>query len=103
MSFKVVGKTWVYVSNCGISCSSNFWHCWFSNWNWDNFFNRWNSYKFEDNLDKIFFVNKNQSNNLSVGCRLAFSLIELIEVDATLEKKIEQYEGEFGQDEFLDL
>jgi hypothetical protein len=38
-----------------------------------------------------------------VGCRLAFSLIELIEVDATLEKKIEQYEGEFGQDEFLDL
>jgi hypothetical protein len=30
-------------------------------------------------------------------------LIELIEIDAILEKKIEQYEGEFERNELLDL
>jgi hypothetical protein len=34
-----------------------------------------------------------------VGCSSPFSLIELIEVNATLEKKLEQYEGESKQDE----
>ncbi len=38
-----------------------------------------------------------------MGCSSPFTLIELIEVDVTLEKKIEQYEGECEQDELLDL
>jgi hypothetical protein len=38
-----------------------------------------------------------------VGCSSPFSLIELIEADVALEEELEQYEGEFEQDELLDL
>ncbi len=38
-----------------------------------------------------------------MGCNSLPSLIELIEVDAILEKKIEQSKGEFERDELLDL
>jgi hypothetical protein len=30
---RVVGKTQVFISNCGISCLSDFWRDWFSNRN----------------------------------------------------------------------
>ncbi len=56
-----------------------------------------------DNLDKIIFVSKNWSNDLRVGCGSPSSLIELIELDVALQEKIEQYKGEFEQDELLDL
>jgi hypothetical protein len=51
----------------------------------------------------IIFVSKFQPNDLKVGWNSAFNLIELIEAISTLEKKIEQYEGEFERDELLDL
>jgi len=38
-----------------------------------------------------------------VGCSSPSSLIELIEADLALEEELEQYEGEFEQDELLDL
>jgi len=38
-----------------------------------------------------------------VGCSSPFNLINLIEANATLGKKKEQYEGEFEGDELLDL
>jgi hypothetical protein len=38
-----------------------------------------------------------------VGCNSPPSLTKLIEVDAGLEDKLKQYEGEFKQDELLDL
>jgi hypothetical protein len=38
-----------------------------------------------------------------VGCSSPFCLIKLIEVDVVLEEESKQYEGEFEQDEILDL
>jgi hypothetical protein len=38
-----------------------------------------------------------------VGCSSPSSLIELIEADPALDEKLEQYEGEFEQNELLDL
>jgi hypothetical protein len=38
-----------------------------------------------------------------VGCSSTSSLIELIEVDLASKEELEQYEGEFEQNEVLDL
>jgi hypothetical protein len=38
-----------------------------------------------------------------VGCSSPSSLIELIEADLALKEELKQYEGEFEQDELLDL
>jgi hypothetical protein len=38
-----------------------------------------------------------------VGCNSPSTLIELIEADLALEKELEQYDGEFEQNELLDL
>jgi hypothetical protein len=38
-----------------------------------------------------------------VGCSSPSSLIELIEANLACEEELEQYEGEFEQDELLDL
>jgi hypothetical protein len=38
-----------------------------------------------------------------MGCSSTYSLIELIEANLALEEELEQYEGEFEQDELLDL
>jgi hypothetical protein len=56
-----------------------------------------------NNLNKIIFVSKNWPSDPRVGCSSPSSLIELIEADVTLEEELEQYEGEFEQDELLDL
>jgi hypothetical protein len=52
------------------------------------------------NSDKIIFVSKNWPSDPSVGCSSTSSLIELIEADLALK---EEYEGEFEEDDFLDL
>jgi hypothetical protein len=56
-----------------------------------------------NNLDKILFVSKNWASDPRVGYSSPSSLIELIEVNLALEEELEQYEGEFEQDELLDL
>jgi hypothetical protein len=38
-----------------------------------------------------------------VGCSSPFSLIELTKANVTLQEELEQYKGEFEQDELLDL
>jgi len=53
-----------------------------------------------DNLDKLIFLNKNWPNDPRVGSYLPCNLIELIEVDASLE---EEYEGKFELDELVDM
>ncbi len=53
-----------------------------------------------DNLDKLIFISKNWSNDPRLSCSLFFNLIELIEVDVSLE---EEYEGEFEQDKLVDM
>ncbi len=55
------------------------------------------------NLDKIIFVTENWISDPRVGCNSPPSLTKLIEVDVGLEDKLKQYEGEFKQDELLDL
>jgi hypothetical protein len=40
-----------------------------------------------DNLDKLIFVSKNLPSDLRVSGSSPFSLIKLIEVDATLEEE----------------
>jgi len=42
-------------------------------------------------------------NDHKVGCSSPSSLIELIKVDNTLEEELKQYEGEFEQNEVLNL
>jgi len=43
------------------------------------------------------------ANDHKVGCSSPSSLIELIKVDDTLEEELKQYEGEFEQNEVLNL
>ncbi len=105
----MVGVTRVSISNCGIFCSSNFWHYWFSNKNWKKFLlagiitNLRRCHLQWDYSEKLIFVSKNWPNDLRVGCNSSSTLIELIEADLALEKELEQYEGEFERDELLDL
>ncbi len=56
-----------------------------------------------DNLNKIIFFSKKWPSDPRVGCSSTYSLIELIEANLALEEELEQYEGEFEQDELLDL
>jgi hypothetical protein len=41
------------------------------------------------NLEKLIFVNKNWPNDLRIGCKSPSNLVELIEKDLELEKKLE--------------
>jgi hypothetical protein len=45
----------------------------------------------QSNLEKIIFVNRNWPSNPKVGCKSLFNLVELIENDLGLEKKIKAY------------
>ncbi len=45
-----------------------------------------------DNLNKLIFISKNWPNDPRLSCSLPFNLIELIEVDVSLE---EEYKGDF--------
>ncbi len=94
MSFKMVGETQVYISNCRISCSLDSWHCW-SQIEIERIFSlaqiltNLRRCRLElDNLNKIFFVSKNWPSDPRVGCSSPSSLIELIEVDLVLEEEL---------------
>ncbi len=45
------------------------------------------------NLKKLIFMNKNWLDDSRGGCKSHFNLVELIENDLKLEKKLEQFEG----------
>jgi hypothetical protein len=61
MSFRVEGETQILFSKCGISCSSNSWHCWFSiktkiNFSLVGIFTNLKQCHLQsDNLNRIFF------------------------------------------------
>jgi hypothetical protein len=42
-----------------------------------------------NNLDKLIFVNKNWPNDLNVGCKSFYNLVEFIAIDAYLEEELE--------------
>ncbi len=56
-----------------------------------------------DNLDNLIFIKKIWPNDPTVDCYLPFNLINLIDTKTNvyLEKKLEEYEGEFEQDELI--
>ncbi len=56
-----------------------------------------------NNLDKLTFVNKNWPNDLRIGCKPFFKFNGLIETNAKLEKKLEEFEGTFERDEILEI
>jgi hypothetical protein len=53
-----------------------------------------------DNLNTLIFINKNWSNDLMVSFFWPFSLIDFIEINASLKEDLEEYEGELKQNEF---
>ncbi len=44
----MVGEAWIYVFYSCIPCLSNLKHCWFTIWNWMNFFFGGNIYWYEE-------------------------------------------------------
>ncbi len=48
---------------------------------------------------KLIFVNKNQSNDLRIGCKSLSNLLEFFERDVDLE----EFEAEFERDEVLEV
>jgi hypothetical protein len=52
------------------------------------------------NLNKLIFVNKNWPNDLRIGCKSPFSLVDLIKTNLNLE---EEFEKAFEKDEILEL
>ncbi len=55
------------------------------------------------NLEKLIFVSKNWPNDLRVGCKSPFNLVEFIEVDQDIEEELEQFKGNFEKDEVFEL
>jgi hypothetical protein len=48
-------------------------------------------------------MNKKWPNNLKIGCKHLFNIVELIEADAKLEVELEEFEGAFKKDEILKI
>jgi hypothetical protein len=48
-------------------------------------------------------VSKNGPNNLKVGCKSPSNLVELIEIDANLKKKLKKFEKAFEKDEHMNI
>jgi hypothetical protein len=56
-----------------------------------------------ENLEKLIFVNKNLLNDLRIGCKSPFNLLEFLERDINLEEELEEFEGEFEKDEVFEM
>jgi hypothetical protein len=54
-------------------------------------------------LLKLIFVNKNWANDFRVSYKSSFDLIELIVIDANLQKRLEQFEGAFERKEIVNI
>jgi hypothetical protein len=48
-------------------------------------------------------MNKNWSNDLNIGCKSLFNLMELIKNDLSLGKEFEEFEGLFEYNELMDI
>jgi hypothetical protein len=54
------------------------------------------------NLEKFIFVNKNWPNVPKIGCKSP-SWLEFLERDIDLEEELEEFEGEFTNDEVVEV
>jgi hypothetical protein len=109
MSTAVVGKTWEHVSyNCfcvrkilgivgsQIETLKIFSLAWIL-----TSFRRCRSQS--QNLDKLIFVSKNWPNDPRISCKSLFSLVDFIDNDLNLEKRLVEFEGAFERDEVVEL
>jgi hypothetical protein len=48
-------------------------------------------------------VNKNWPNDLRIGCKPFFNLVQLIEANAKLEEELEEFEKTFKRNEILKI
>ncbi len=55
------------------------------------------------NLKKFIFVNKNWPNDLRIGCKFPYNLLEFLERDMDLEEELEEFEREFERDEVVEV
>jgi hypothetical protein len=56
-----------------------------------------------ERLERLIFVNKIWPNDLKIGCKSPFNVIELLERDIGLEEDLEQFEVEFERDEVVEM
>jgi hypothetical protein len=56
-----------------------------------------------ENLENLFFVNKNWSNDCKVDCKSPFNLLKLIGIYLDLEKKLKQFGGVVERNEIMDF
>lgn len=89
MSFKMVGETWIYVSNHGIFCWLDSWQYYFSNRNRNSFFIGYNCYKFEEMIQRV-------------GCNSHSNLIELIKANV-FRRRIRAIWGELERDKLVTI
>jgi hypothetical protein len=54
-----------------------------------------------ENLENLFFVNKNWSNDCKVGCTSPSNLLELIRIYSNLEEELKQFGGVFEKNEIV--
>jgi hypothetical protein len=46
-------------------------------------------------------VTKKWPNDLKIGCKSPFNLVEFLEKHINFEKELEEFEGDFGKDEIV--
>jgi len=56
-----------------------------------------------ENLKRLIFVKKNWPNYPRIDCKPPFNLMELIEKGLDFKEELEEFEGSFKKDEFLDI
>ncbi len=56
-----------------------------------------------ENLEKLIFVNKNWPNDPRIGCKSPSNLVEFLEKDVDLKEELKKFEGEFAQDEVVEM
>ncbi len=54
-------------------------------------------------LKKLIFINKNQPNDLRIGCKSPSNFLEFIEKDVDLEEEFKGFECEFERDEVIKI
>ncbi len=55
------------------------------------------------NLGNLIFVNKNQLNDLRIGCKSPFNSIESFERDINSKEEKKKFESDFERDEVIEV
>jgi len=55
------------------------------------------------NLENLIFCSKKWPNDLKIGCKSPFNLVEFLEKNIDLEEKLEEFERHFENDEIVEV